>query len=136
MPLLPIPLVPAGAFLDLGVAASRAITSATNRPASWRALIDTGADMTAISPAVVAALRPQFLDRVTVQRAVGGLVWHNTYLVRVRFGGRAAPGQWFNVEAVEVLPATPDVDVLIGMDLLLKIDMAWNGPGRLVLLNH
>ncbi len=42
----------------------------------------------------------------------------------------------FTIEAVEVQPAAPNVDVLIGMDLLIKIDMAWIGSRRLLLLNH
>ena len=63
-------------------------------------------------------------------------VWRDTYDVRIRFGGHSGPGRWFSVEVVEVQPATPDVDVLIGMDLLIKIDLAWMGTRRLVLLNH
>jgi predicted aspartyl protease len=136
MPLLPIPLLPAGAFFDVGVGASRAFTGPANRPDTWKALIDTGADMTVISPSVVSALQPQQVGIVPVSHAGGVTVWRHTYDVRIRFGGHTGPGRWFNVEAVEVPPAAPDVDVLIGMDLLIKIDMAWIGSRRLVLLNH
>jgi predicted aspartyl protease len=136
MPLLPIPLLPAGAFLAVGVGASQAFTGSANRPDTWKAIIDTGADMTAISPSVVSTLQPQQIGNVPVSRAGGVTVWRDTYHVRIRFGGHTGPGRWFAVEAVEVQPATPDVDVLIGMDLLIKIDMAWIGSRRLVLLNH
>ena len=37
----------------MGVGASRAFTGPANRPDTWKALIDTGAEMTAISPSVV-----------------------------------------------------------------------------------
>jgi hypothetical protein len=40
------------------------------------------------------------------------------------------------LEAVEVQPATANVDILIGTDLLLQIDMAWLGPRRLLLLRY
>jgi hypothetical protein len=135
MPLLPIPLLPAGAFLDVGVGASRAFTGPANRPDTRKAPIDTGADMTSISPSVVSALRPQQIGNVPV-RASGVTVWHDTFNVRIRFGGHTGQGRWFAVEAVEFQPATPDVDVLIGMDLLIRIDMAWIGSRRLVWLNH
>lgn len=116
--------------------ASRAFTTAASRPGTWRALIDTGADMMAISPAAAAALRPQRIGGVPLGRVGGGAILHNTYDVRIRFGGHAGPGRWFPVEAVEARPATPGVDMLIGMDLLLRIDMAWEGTRRLVLLSH
>ncbi len=136
MPLLTIPLLDAGAFLDVGVGASRSLTGPANRPDTWRALIDTGADMTVISSAVVAALQPQKLGTAPVGRAGGGRSFPLTYDVRLRFGGHAGPGRWYPAEAVEVQPATPNVDVLIGMDLLIRIDMGWAGPRRLVFLNH
>jgi hypothetical protein len=60
----------------------------------------------------------------------------DTYDVRIRFGGHALSGRWFNPEAVEVPPATAGVDVLIGMELLLQIDMTWFGPRRLLLLSY
>lgn len=92
--------------------------------------------MTVISPSVVSALRPQKVGIVPVGRPGGGTVWRDTYDVRIRFGGHAGPGRWFDVEAVEIQPAAPVVDVLIGMDLLIKIDMAWSGSSRMVLLDH
>jgi hypothetical protein len=136
MPQLSILLVPAGAFLDIGVGASRTFTGPTNRPATWRALVDTGAAITAISPSVVLSLRPQQIGYIPVTRAGGIVAWRETYNVRIRFGGHMGPGRWFPLEAVAVQPATPDVDVLIGMDLLIKIDMAWSGPRGLVLIDY
>jgi hypothetical protein len=134
MPQLAIPLLPGGAFVDVGVGASRAFTGPTNRPATWRALVDTGAVITAISPSLVLALRPQQIGYLPVTRAGGIVTWRETYNIRIRFGGHKGPGRWFALEAVAVQPATPDVDVLIGMDLLIKIDMAWSGSRRLVVI--
>ena len=136
MPVLSITLLPGGAFLDVGVGASQRFTGPTNRPDTRKALIDTGADMTVVSPHVVTALRPQRMSSVRYSGIGGGTVWLPTYDVRVRFGGHAGPGRWFAIEAVEVQPATPDVDVLIGMDLLLRIDLAWFGQQRRIEMTH
>jgi hypothetical protein len=38
------------------------------------------------------------------------------------------------LEVIEYQPSTPNVDVLIGMDLLIRIKMAWDGPRGLLVL--
>jgi predicted aspartyl protease len=136
MPIFPLPLRPDGPQLDVGVSVSRTYAPWGGPPGTWQALIDTGASMTAISPGVVAALQPLRLGAQPVRRAGGGSTWHYTYEVRIRFGGHSVRGRWFNLEAVEIQPATPEVDILIGMDLLLKIDMGWLGPRRLLFLSY
>jgi len=45
-------------------------------------------------------------------------------------------GRWFNLEVVEIQPSTAAVDLLIGLDLLFQIDVAWLGPRRLLLLSY
>ena len=92
--------------------------------------------MTTISPGIVAVLRPMQIGTQPVSRAGGGSAVCDTYDIRLRFGGHAAPGRWFSLEAVEVQPATADVSVLIGHDILLQIDMAWLGPRRLLVLSY
>ncbi len=136
MPTMQIPLLSGGAFLDVGVGASPAYTSSKNPPRTWRALIDTGASMTAVSPSVIATLQPQQFSSILVSRPGGGTASHETYLVRVRLGGHVNTGQWFFLEAVEAQPSTPNVDLLIGMDLLFKIDMFWLASQKLVHLNY
>lgn len=136
MPLLPIPLGTDGPLVDLGVSVSRAYAPWGGPPGTWRALIDTGAMMTAISPALVSALRPMHIGVQPVARPGGGRAVCDTYDVRLRFGGHAVRGRWFNIEAVEVQPAAKDIHVLIGLDLLLQIDMAWLGSRRLLLIGY
>jgi hypothetical protein len=136
MPIIPVPLGLIGPQLDVGVSVSRTYARWGRPPGTWRALIDTGADMAAISPGVVASLRSQELGSQPVQRPGARPVWHDTYDIRIRFGGHTAQGRWFNLEAVEVQPATAGIDLLIGMELLLKIDMAWLGPRRLLFLSY
>jgi hypothetical protein len=135
MELFPIPLGLGGLLIDVGLSVPKAYARWGGPPRTWRALIDTGADMTAISPATVAALRPMQIGTKPVGRPGGGRSVCDTYDVRLRFGGHAARGRWFNLEAIAVQPATASIDVLIGLDLLLQIDMTWLGPQRLLLLN-
>ena len=101
----------------------------------WKALIDTGSDMTAISPAIVAALRPMRIGTGPVGPPGGARSICYTYHVRLQVGGLTVRGRWFSLEAVGVQPATADVDVLIGLDVLLQIDMTWLGPQRLLLFH-
>jgi hypothetical protein len=81
-------------------------------------------------------LQPQQIGNVPVTRAGTSTVWRDTYDIRIRFGSHKGPGRWYAVEAVAVQPATAGVDVLIGMDLLIKLDMTWLGSRRLVLIEH
>jgi hypothetical protein len=136
MPIFPIPLGRDGPKLDIGVSVSRSYALWGGPPGTWKALIDTGAVMTAISPGVVAALQPRKLGIPSVQRAGGGSTLQYTYDIRIRFGGHSVRGRWFNLEAVETQPATDDVDILIGMDILLKIDMGWLGPRGLLFVSY
>jgi hypothetical protein len=136
MPILPIPLGLDGPLIDVGLSVPKAYVSWGGPPGTWKALIDTGADVTAISPDVVPALQPMKIGTQPVRRPGGGAVLRDTYDIRLRFGGHAVRGRWFSLEAVEVQPATADIDILIGMDLLLQIDMAWLGPRRLLLLSY
>jgi hypothetical protein len=72
MAVLRIPLGPAGPLIDLGLSVPRAYTPWGGPPATWRALIDTGAEMTAISPVTVATLRPMQIGTQPVTRPSGG----------------------------------------------------------------
>jgi hypothetical protein len=133
MPIIQIPLGLDGPMVDVSLSVPKTYAPWGGPPGTWRALIDTGSNMTTISPAVVAALQPMRLGAQAVRRPVSGVKWCDTYDVRLRFG--RVHGRWFHTEALEVQPATTDVDVLIGMDLLLQIDMAWHGPRGLVILS-
>jgi predicted aspartyl protease len=99
-----------------------------------RALIDTGATATTISPAVREALNPMKVGRARVNHPGLGVVWDDTYFVRLKFGRSAKQSRWFGLEVIVYQPSTPNIDVLIGMDLLVRINMAWDGPRGVVVL--
>jgi hypothetical protein len=110
-------------------------------PVLKTALIDTGSVMTAISPTIAMALRPLRLGTVDVSRPGGTIRRAPTYDIRLAFEPDPQParwwmqGHWVELEAVEALPASPAVDVLIGQDLLDRVVMSWDGPrGRLLLM--
>jgi len=136
MPILMVPLTTAGAILDVEVAVSPSLAPFSGPPISCVALIDTGADMTAISPDMVATLKPLLIGIQPIKRADGSIATANTYEVRVRFGGTGGEGRSYSVEAVEARPATPGVDMLIGVDLLLRLRMLWDGRGRILKIVH
>ena len=48
------------------------------------------------------------------------IVWEETYFIRLKFEGHIGQGRWFGLEVIESQPSTPNVDVLIGMDLLVR----------------
>ncbi len=105
-------------------------------PGTWNALIDTGSTSTAISPAVRSALLPRAIGKARVSRPVLGIVWEDTYFIRLKFEGHSGQGRWFGLEIIESQPSTPGVDILIGMDLLVRIRMTWDGPNRHVSLSY
>ncbi len=126
MPSIEIPLKSGGPLVDIDVSVPKNYAPWGGPPGVWRALIDTGSTVTTISPAIVAALQPMRLGAQAVRRPFGRVEWCDTYDVRIRFG--RARGKWFPTEALEVQPAAPGVDVLIGMDLLLSMTFTWDGP--------
>jgi predicted aspartyl protease len=105
------------------------------KPCTKRALIDTGATATVISPGTRAALNPMTIGRARVNVPSVGIVWADTYFVELSFGGHSGKGRSFALEVIEYQPSTPNVDVLIGMDLLVRIRMKWDGPMGLVILS-
>jgi hypothetical protein len=129
MPLFPLVVTPDGATLDVGVSAPTAYVTKMTRPNTWTALVDTGATMSVISPAVRLALAPPSIGYFPVGRAGGVRTFEPTYEIRIRLGGHLAIlSRWFALETVELRPATPDVDVIIGTDLLIRLELSWRGP--------
>jgi hypothetical protein len=131
MPIFPLSVTPDGATISIGVSAPSVYVSRETRPRTWTALIDTGATMSIISPSVVSVLRPPRLGFAPVGRSGGVRTFEPTFEVRFRLGGhRQTPSRWFALEAIEIRPATPNVDILIGTDLLIRLELMWQGPTR------
>lgn len=127
---------PSGPLIQVGISVGVAFAQAGRggAPRSYVALIDTGASGTAISPTVVHEVQPWLVGAVPVGR-IGANQVAGTYDIRIKFEHHLQPGNWYDLEAVAVAPATPGVDVLIGRDLLQRVTMLYDGPnGKLVLI--
>ena len=81
-----------------------------------------------ISPDTRPALNPMTIGRARVNVPSVGVVWADTYFVMLSFGGQSGYSRSFALEVIEYQPSTPNIDVLIGMDLLVRIRMKWDGP--------
>jgi hypothetical protein len=90
-------------------------------------LIDTGAARTAISEAVYQLLRPMASIPVTYRRPGMTQVNAWTHAVRLKFEGHLAPNPRFDLDVVVEDPATPGIDVLIGMDLISQVALFYEG---------
>jgi hypothetical protein len=66
-------------------------------PCTKRALLDTGATATTVSPAIRDALHPMKIGRARVHLPGLGVVWEDTYFVRLKFGEMTGKGRWFGL---------------------------------------
>jgi hypothetical protein len=141
MPIHSLNAIPPYVQVGLSVGVVYRMLRLGGSPIGRNALIDTGANITAISPAVVAALAPQEVgQRESIRPNESPLVL-STYLILLCFAPNlgdadwVVDAHWFTVEAMESKIATPGVDVLIGQDLLAQLALSWDGPrGRLLLM--
>src|SRR5947209_1291138 len=125
MPLIRVPIGVDGPVIDLviwiGRAAAHALVAhgqAVPPLQTIRALIDTGADRTAIHPGAMALINSPPAGTIRVRRPGSQTASRrvNLHDVRLAFGGvPAAPARagWVEVEAAGVVPADPHVLALI-----------------------
>ncbi len=136
-----------GPVIDLGIWSARALAHAlvaqgqvVPPPQTIRALIDTGADRTAIHPNVLALIGspPSGTSLIRRPGSTAAVRRVNLHDVRLAFGGAAVPstkGSWVEVESVAVAPADPTVLALIGRDMLARCQFVYDGfKGELLLV--
>jgi hypothetical protein len=130
-------LAPSGPLIQVGVRVGAVFAAAGygGPPRASAALLDTGASSTAISPRVVREVRPQLTGAAPLGR-VGATSTVDVYDIGVKFVHHLQPGIWYELPAVEVAPANPGIDVLIGRDLLKHVTMLYDGTnGKVVLMS-
>ncbi len=107
-------------------------------PLPAQGLLDTGSDVTAVSTGL---LRQLGLTPVTATstRTVGGPIQVRLFEVSISITDpKQSPTAWLTEPDLLVmeLPGTlPNIDVLIGLDILLTIKLDLDGPGRLFTLD-
>jgi hypothetical protein len=139
MPVLRVAIGSDGPVVDLGlwigrVAAQALIARGRTVPApnSVRALIDTGADRTAIHPMVLRSIPSPPAGTARVRRPGGTGTSRSVDLhdVRLAIAGSptpAIPTAWVEIEAVAVAPANPGILALIGRDMLAHCQFFYDG---------
>jgi hypothetical protein len=102
-------------------------------PIHGQALIDTGSDWSALSPAVLAALQIPASGNVSTHTAAGPTNVQSFTVSLTIYDPTGAStdtlfrGRW----RVTGLPyQIPNVDVLLGMDLVSELILTVDGPGR------
>jgi hypothetical protein len=146
MPLIRVPIGVDGPVIDLGIWTARALAHAlvaqgriVPPPQSIRALIDTGADRTAIHPDALALITSPPSGTIRVRRPGSTAVRRvNLHDVRLAFGGAVISptrSSWVEVESAAVVPAAPGVLALIGRDMLAHCQFVYDGlKGELLLV--
>ena len=144
MPALTFPISPDGlvvpALLDLGSKDRAGLVlqgTPTPPPIPARALIDTGTDVTAFCPRLITALGALPVGSATTQTATALATirfYQITLTVHDPIRAGAQPlirSDW----VVTDLPVDlPNIDVLIGLDLIRQITTTIDGPGGLFAL--
>jgi len=143
MPHFTVTISSEGPAIDLAVAARLTGRQRREGPGGQapplitvRALIDTGADLSAVHPRVLQQIGVRATRSVQIRRpGVGGgfgLAWLSD--VNLAIGGPSARTLWVPAQVVGVAPSTPTVLALIGRDVLKHCTLFYNGPrGELAL---
>jgi hypothetical protein len=146
MPRILVPIGSDGPVIDLGIWIARAMAhnlvaqrQAVPSPKTIRALIDTGADRTAIHPAALALISSSPAGTTLVRRPGPTAARRvNLHRVRVAFGGNAVSpttGPWVAIETAAVAPADPGILALVGRDMLAHCQFVYDGlRGELTLV--
>jgi hypothetical protein len=136
-----LPIGTDGPVMDLSVWTARSTAQAlivqgqaAPSPQVIRALVDTGADRTAIHPDVLALIQSRPAGTLQVRRPGPSTAFAlvDLHRIRVAFGGVSGPkagAMWFDVQAAAIAPADPHLLALIGRDMLAHCRFVYDGPG-------
>ena len=139
MPRIRVPIGSDGPIIDLKIWAARAAAhslvaqgAAVPSPQIIRALIDTGADRTAIHPNALALVSSSPGGTILVRRPGSGVSGRrvNLHDLRLAFGGALVSPMrrpWVAIEAVAVAPADPGILALIGREMLAHCRFVYDG---------
>ena len=131
---------PLGPLIQVGlnVGAVQARSGLGGPPLSRTGLIDTGASRTAISEAVLQALQLSSIGTTSYVRPGVPEVLVAKYAIRLNFEGHLSKNPWFDLGSVRRCadPATPGVDVLVGMDVLSQLALFYEASNGTMILAY
>src|SRR5262245_6433378 len=144
MPRLTFPITQDGLSVDVRVnldTASMAFLHGAGQPVPLsvpgKGLIDTGTDITVVSPLIIQQLGIPVHDyRKTT--GIGGQVYVRLFQVTLFILNESQPQlPWFTVSDLLVMemPSALPVDVLIGMDVIRISQLLVDGPGQQFVLD-
>jgi hypothetical protein len=145
MPHFRVPIGGDGPVIDLGVWIDRAEAHAMIArgmpvpPAQTvRALIDTGADISAVHPFILTQLAVPSTGTARIRRPSMGQAYQNAPLfdTRLGFGGVRAGVVWVSLSVVGVVPSTPGVLAIVGRDMLRNCLFIYDGFRAELLLTY
>ncbi len=116
------------AFEDLLVKQRKPIP----KPVSGRALIDTGASISAVDNSIITSLEVQPVGLIEVHTPSGSAL-QNQYPVRFGFPGSSLPELTVQQAIGSVLQAQ-GIIALIGRDALSSVILVYNGPSGIITL--
>jgi hypothetical protein len=137
MPQITFPFDLSGMFVDVMIAPSGGVLTAMKNagkpfpsPVWGKAMIDTGTNVSAVSIAILESLGIQPESEVET-RGIGGEMDVGYYEVSLTIMNRATGSQIeYAPPDVKVIGIdVPDIDALIGLDLLIGCRMMFDGPG-------
>jgi hypothetical protein len=149
MPVIRVTIGSDGPVVDPGLWTGRVVAQAliargrpVPPPQTVRALIDTGADRTAIHPIALGSIQSPPSGTARVRRPGGASAFRRVDLhdVRLTIAGApmpSIPAAWAEIEAVAVAvaPANPSILALIGRDMLAHCQFFYDGwRGELLLV--
>jgi|SRR6516165_8121041 hypothetical protein len=145
MPHLRVPIGGDGPVIDLGVwidrpGAHAMIAQGAAVPAAQtvRALIDTGADISAVHPLILTQLGVPSTGTARIRRPSTGRNFKNAPLfdTRLGFGCAGADVVWVSLSVVGVVPSTPGVLAIVGRDMLRNSLFLYDGFRAELLLTY
>jgi hypothetical protein len=95
-------------------------------------LLDTGSNITAVAAWLLQKLAVPSTS-MTATQTVGGTVKVKLFKVSLGITDPTQPGPWLmepDLIVMELPLLVPDVDVLVGLDVLLKCKLLVDGPAR------
>ena len=101
----------------------------------FRAILDTGTQMTAISTRVVAGVTPDIVGETLLTVADGSERWTDLFWIRVRVPlglSETAEAPTYDVVATQIPASLEGCDVLLGMDIISKWHVTLSG-GRCII---
>lgn len=129
---------PLGLLIPVGltVGSAQAQLGLGGAPLTRIGLVDTGAVQTAISQAVEQELRPTLIGSTTMKRPGLSAAEAQICSVRLNFEGHLIRNPWFDLDVVVANPASPGIDVLIGMDVLARVVLFFEGVQGTMILSY